>query len=122
MHRPSRYAPKTLPRAPHWSDQGACRDAEDITVFFPEDFPTGVAVLLVKEAKRICVGCPVIEACLNAAMSGPEQYGVWGGLDAKERQLMRRREQRRRRRETARRLNALRREAGHAASEVAGVG
>ncbi|MFB0617289.1 WhiB family transcriptional regulator [Streptomyces sp. AGS-58] len=97
MHRPSRYTPYTFMRAAHWSDQAACRD-QDLTIFYPEDFPAGLVLMVTREAKSVCARCPVIEECLKAAMARSEPNGVWGGLDKDERRILRRREQRRHRR------------------------
>ncbi|MDQ0762061.1 WhiB family transcriptional regulator [Streptomyces canus] len=115
MPRPSRYAPDTLSRAPHWSDRAACRELDDRSIFFPEDFPKGLVLLVTREAKAVCAGCPVIEACLEAALERPEPNGVWGGLDKDERKTFRRRQQRRARRRDDRR----REEGGDGAGEAA---
>ncbi|MFI1787389.1 WhiB family transcriptional regulator [Streptomyces olivaceoviridis] len=98
MPRPSRHAPDTLSRASHWSDRAACREMDDRSIFFPEDFPRGLVLLVTREAKAVCARCPVIEACLQAALDRPEPNGVWGGLDKDERRAFRRRQQRRHRR------------------------
>ncbi|MFE2424863.1 WhiB family transcriptional regulator [Streptomyces hokutonensis] len=114
MPRPSRYAPDTISRAPHWSDQAICRELEDRSVFFPEDFPKGLVLLVTREAKSVCARCPVIEACLQAALERLEPNGVWGGLDKDERKALRRQQQRRARRRNARR----RKGAGDGAAEA----
>ncbi|MEU3785218.1 WhiB family transcriptional regulator [Streptomyces sp900129855] len=116
MPRPSRHAPDTLSRAPHWSDQAACRELEDRSIFFPEDFPKGLVLLVTREAKAVCARCPVIEACRAAALERAEPNGVWGGLDKGERRAFRRRQQRRRLRD------AQRRGGGDVSSEAAGAG
>lgn len=36
---------------------------------------------LIKEAKRICLGCPVRSECLQWALTHQEAWGVWAGLD-----------------------------------------
>ena len=36
-------------------------------------------------AKAVCAWCTIREECLDAALQRREQYGVWGGLDEKER-------------------------------------
>jgi hypothetical protein len=33
-----------------------------------------------REAKRICLDCPVRAACLDYALANHEQHGIWGGL------------------------------------------
>src|SRR4051812_10233099 len=45
-------------------------------------------------AKKVCASCPVRVECLRFAMSGPEQFGVWGGTTRRERALRRRRRRR----------------------------
>lgn len=32
----------------------------------------------VRAAQAVCAQCPVIAQCLEWALSGPEEYGVWG--------------------------------------------
>lgn len=41
-----------------------------------------------RQAKRICEGCPLRDACLNYALTEGMTAGVWGGLSAKERQAL----------------------------------
>lgn len=36
-------------------------------------------------AKAICSACPVRVACLSFALDQGERFGIWGGLDEKER-------------------------------------
>ena len=40
------------------------------------------------EAKAICAGCPVRDACLAYALDTGEAYGVWGGLSEDERRAL----------------------------------
>jgi WhiB family redox-sensing transcriptional regulator len=42
-----------------------------------------------KKARTVCRRCAVIEACAWTAMSGPEPYGVWGGMSEAERRRLR---------------------------------
>lgn len=44
-------------------------------------------------AKRVCAKCPLVDACLEWALSRPhhEVYGIWGGTNQDERRLARRR-------------------------------
>lgn len=101
MKRISRRPPDTLPSAPWWADEAACRTA-DPDLFFPKDHRRAVVPLITMQAKAYCHACPVIDDCLRFALQRPESHGVWGGLDEDERQLIRRREQRRARRRAAR--------------------
>ena len=48
-----------------------------------------------RKAKQICMGCPVRTECLDYAVSRPEKYGTWGGLNEDERASERRRRMRR---------------------------
>ena len=50
--------------------------------------PTNVFKQLEKDAKALCQTCPIIEECKVYALEYEEQYGIWGGLTAKERQLI----------------------------------
>jgi WhiB family redox-sensing transcriptional regulator len=88
---------------------------EDRSIFFPEDFPKGLVLLVSKEAKAVCARCPVLQACREAALERPEPNGVWGGLDKDERKAFRRRQQRRRRRTSRKR-------GGGDGAEAAGTG
>jgi len=51
---------------------------------------TTEAQRLLTEAKEICASCPVREACLEYAMARKEPFGIYGGLTAHERHLLRR--------------------------------
>lgn len=61
-----------------------------VEVFFPEGVP-GTGELRRKElaAKAICIGCPVINECLQLALENNE-YGIWGGTTMEERKSLRR--------------------------------
>lgn len=84
MARRPRPAPDNLPRPYHWSHDAACRGIET-AAFFPAG-ADGVPVKLeIQYAKSLCVPCPVRSACLAYALTRPEHYGVWGGMDEEER-------------------------------------
>lgn len=42
-----------------------------------------------RAAKAICADCPVRADCLAYALKAREAFGVWGGLSANERHVMR---------------------------------
>lgn len=44
-----------------------------------------------RKAKAICRGCPVRLECLAAALSDRIEYGIWGGLDERQRRSLIRR-------------------------------
>jgi WhiB family redox-sensing transcriptional regulator len=67
----------------------------DPELFFPEQ---GAAVTA---AKKICRTCEIRERCLEVALANNEEFGIFGGLSAVERQRLR--AQRRRRADRERR-------------------
>lgn len=53
-------------------------------VFFP---PKGQG--LAKDAIEICAGCPVSAECLDYALDINAKYGIWAGLNEKQRRRIR---------------------------------
>ncbi|WP_308297111.1 WhiB family transcriptional regulator [Streptomyces sp. UNOB3_S3] len=66
-------------------DRAVC--GADPDLFFEE---SAASVAL---AKKMCERCPVIAACLQQALENGEQYGVFGGLTARERRDLQRGEE-----------------------------
>ena len=96
MSNVRRSSAAALPR-PNWSwqDEGACRN-EDLNIFFgPDGERQPERDIRERKAKAICADCPVRIDCLNYALSRPEKYGTWGGLNEDERSSERRRRMRR---------------------------
>ncbi len=56
-------------------DTARCHDVTGsmTDLFFSDEIPDII------EAKRICAGCPVADACLEGALERREPWGVWGG-------------------------------------------
>lgn len=77
-----------------WQEHAACRGT-DVEIFF-SDAPAAMS-----QALQLCGGCPVRTACLDAAMTEREFYGVWGGTPERHRQRLFRRADRARRRQRA---------------------
>ena len=71
-----------------WRDQALCRDT-DPDLFFPVG-TTGMAVVQVDHAKRVCHECTVTDSCLDFALATNQDSGVWGGLSEEERRSIRR--------------------------------
>lgn len=66
---------------PSWRKHAACRGL-DPDIFYP------VSEEGSEEAKAICGGCPVRQACLEHALVSRERDGVWGGATERERRRM----------------------------------
>ena len=59
--------------------------------FFAEDSETnGIEGEQRRIAKKLCETCPVINECLNYAMTVNEPFGIWGGLTFYQRRVLRR--------------------------------
>ncbi len=65
-----------------WFDYAACMGM-DVEVFFPEDADDPEAAEVI--AKGICSRCKVKQVCLEYAISKDTRFGVFGGLNHKER-------------------------------------
>lgn len=61
-----------------WMSEGICAST-DPEAFFPEVGISG------KEAKQVCLGCPVREICLQYALQHKEKFGIWGGKSERDR-------------------------------------
>lgn len=66
-------------------------------MFFPPKAAPDIMRGMEAQAKTVCESCPVQAECLEEALARPEEWGVWGGMTAGERQRLRRRRQRLRR-------------------------
>jgi WhiB family redox-sensing transcriptional regulator len=66
-----------------WQENALCAQT-DPEAFFPEKGGS------TREAKRICQGCEVRDACLDYALANDERFGIWGGLSERERRRLKR--------------------------------
>ncbi len=64
-----------------WWDQARCAEA-DTDVFYPKKSASP------RKAKRYCAECVVREPCLRYALERKEQFGVWGGMTARQRRAL----------------------------------
>jgi len=78
-----------------WQDQAACRGREVVLFFGPDGERQPERDIRERKAKAVCNACPVRAECLTYAVSRPEKYGTWGGLNEEERSSERRRRMRR---------------------------
>lgn len=80
--------PRPLLSSYQWQTDGACR-ATDPEEFFAHEADRGNRRLnRERRAKAMCATCPVIQRCLEHALSVREPYGVWGGTTPEERLAM----------------------------------
>ncbi|MGA9102003.1 WhiB family transcriptional regulator [Aeromicrobium sp.] len=78
--------PKPVQTSYEWQYRSACREVDPETFFSPE-FERGPRRRAREAAaKDLCARCPVVDACLKHAIDVREPYGVWGGLNATERE------------------------------------
>lgn len=61
-----------------WIDQAACNGLNP-DLFFPEKGQTS------GPARRVCASCPVAAECLDMALEQNLQFGIFGGMSARER-------------------------------------
>ena len=77
-----------------WEDYAACRNLseEKKSDFFPSR-EEGLAKLMkkqVRNARSVCLECPVIYDCLHAALVTNEKHGIWALSTPKQRIVLRR--------------------------------
>ena len=74
--------------AREWAARALCVGVNPEVFFPPSDDPA-------TEARNICMACPVSGQCLAYAVIADEPFGIWGGLDPRQRHTLRRRLERR---------------------------
>jgi len=62
---------------PAFTVEALCAEV-DPDLFYPEKGESSAS------AKRVCRLCPVQLACLRYALRTEQQWGIWGGLSARE--------------------------------------
>lgn len=80
--------PMPLQEVYEWQYAGACRDVDPETFFSPDAERGPRRSAREQAAKALCAVCPVVEECLRHALAVKEPYGVWGGLNATEREVL----------------------------------
>ncbi len=71
-----------------WQYDGACRTTDPETFFSPDAERGPRRRNREAAAKALCAVCPVRQACLEHALAVREPYGVWGGLNINEREMI----------------------------------
>jgi WhiB family transcriptional regulator, redox-sensing transcriptional regulator len=69
----------------NWQAARACKDAHPDLFFGPEHEGVRAREIRQAQAKALCATCPVRAECLEFALERSEVYGIWGGLNGKER-------------------------------------
>jgi WhiB family transcriptional regulator, redox-sensing transcriptional regulator len=67
-----------------WQDQARCIQYDPEIFFDPRAKSE-------RRAKSICAKCPVRDRCLSMALESGTEFGVWGGMNGKERSVALRR-------------------------------
>lgn len=78
--------PDPIQESYEWQHAGACRGVDTETFFPPEPERGPRRRRREAAAKALCATCPVIQECLDHALSVREPFGVWGGLNQTERE------------------------------------
>jgi WhiB family redox-sensing transcriptional regulator len=77
----------------YWHHLGACKGKVDTELFFPPRVKIVYAVMAA-EAKKACHGengrrpCPVLDQCLEWAITTNELFGIYGGMSHRERNAL----------------------------------
>jgi len=66
-----------------WRNDGLCAQV-DPELWYPEKGGS------TKDAKSVCLGCPVQTECLQYALDNDERFGIWGGYSERERRALKR--------------------------------
>jgi WhiB family redox-sensing transcriptional regulator len=64
-----------------WRERAVCAQV-DPDLFFPEKGGS------TRDAKKLCLSCPVGEECLDFALENEERFGIWGGKSERERRRL----------------------------------
>ena len=74
------FAAQIRKRRPKFFDDALCSET-GVDKFFPKRGQSSVA----RDARDVCIECPVQEQCLTFAMDTNMEHGIWGGSTATER-------------------------------------
>lgn len=74
-----------------WQDNAACRGLPTVLFFGPEGEQKAARLVREKKARKVCSACPSRAECLDYALSRPERFGTWGGLNPDQRSAEKRR-------------------------------
>lgn len=75
------YLTRLLAERPAWYQDALCAQT-DPDAFFPDKGGS------TRDARRVCMACPVKQECLQDALDTDERFGVRGGLSGRERRKL----------------------------------
>jgi WhiB family redox-sensing transcriptional regulator len=93
-----RQEPPPISESWSWQLDAACRGMPSTQFFHPWNERGRDREDRIGQAKQICAGCRVIDACRGHSLRAQEMYGIWGGLSEDERLVLLNRHRRRLRR------------------------
>ncbi len=67
-----------------WTLSALCAEVGDTDLWYPERGGSN------REAKQVCMACPVRIDCLEYALARSEEWGIWGGLSEGQRRQLKR--------------------------------
>ena len=73
---------------PRWRPEAACRGLGPDIFFTYKEKNRDKRDELDAHAKEICGMCAVRAACLDYALENKERFGIWGGADENEREVI----------------------------------
>lgn len=75
---------------PDWTEESSCAGMDDTFFFGASDPDTRPQYTLtdIKNARRLCVQCPVLRECLRYSLSNRDEYGVFAGSTSNNRERM----------------------------------
>jgi WhiB family redox-sensing transcriptional regulator len=76
----------TAELAAQWREKAACSGYRH-ALFFPVGDADTASI---ERARAICLGCAVIDDCLEYALETNQRAGIWGGTTEEERRSLRR--------------------------------
>ena len=65
-----------------WQEEARCNRYDPELFFAPR-------ARAERKAKAVCAKCPVVAQCLAYAIDWRVEFGIWGGLNVKERRALR---------------------------------
>ena len=94
VYRPYLRMAKPVAESWEWQLRAACRDLPNRMFFMMGNERGAKRAEKQEAAKAVCRRCPVLAECRHHALTAPERFGVWGGMDEDERrQALQRRRQ-----------------------------